>query len=142
MILADTNILIYAHRAESPNHPKYRQWLEKMVSGDEAYGVFDLVLSSFIRIVTNPKIYNEPTPLDIALTFVEKLRDVPHAVNVAPGPRHWKIFTDLCQKASAKGNLIPDAYLAALAIETGSEWITDDRDFSRFPGLRWRHPLE
>src|SRR3954467_8053884 len=81
MILPDTNILIYAHRPESPNHQKYRQWLEGVVSGEEAYGIFDQVLSSFVRIVTNPRIYNDPTPLDIALSFVEKIRDAPHAVN-------------------------------------------------------------
>jgi predicted nucleic acid-binding protein len=62
-------------------------------------------------------------------------------VIVAPGPRHWGIFANLCAAVGAKGNLVPDAYLAALALESGSEWVTTDHDFSRFPGLRWRHPL-
>jgi hypothetical protein len=62
-------------------------------------------------------------------------------VTLAPGERHWDIFQRLCREVNAKGNLIPDAYLAALAIESGSEWITTDRDYARFPGLRWRHPL-
>ncbi|MFI5265845.1 MAG: PIN domain-containing protein, partial [Chloroflexota bacterium] len=61
---------------------------------------------------------------------------------LAPGPRHWDIFTSLCTRAGATGNLVPDAYLAALAIESGSEWITTDRGFARYPGLRWRHPLQ
>ncbi|MEK7270556.1 MAG: PIN domain-containing protein, partial [Planctomycetota bacterium] len=66
----------------------------------------------------------------------------PNCVLLSPGKRHWDIFSGLCRKAGAKGNLIADAYLAALAIETGSEWITTDRDFARFPGLKWRHPLD
>lgn len=61
---------------------------------------------------------------------------------MSPGERHWEIFTRLCRSARARGNLVPDAYLAALAIESGTEWITTDRDYARFPGLRWRHPLD
>jgi len=75
------------------------------------------------------------------LAFADALRSQPNAVIVAPGPRHWEIFDRLCRHVEARGNLVPDAYLAALAIESGSEWITAVRDFSRFPGLRWRHPL-
>lgn len=77
-----------------------------------------------------------------ALEFVDRLREQPNTVLVAPAARHWDIFSRLCHATSAKGNLVADAYLAALAIETGSEWITTDRDYARFPGLRWRHPLE
>jgi predicted nucleic acid-binding protein len=77
-----------------------------------------------------------------ALTFVEHLRGQPTCVVVAPGPRHWQIFTSLCQTRGVRGNLVPDAYFAAMAIESGSEWITTDRDFARFPGLRWRHPFD
>jgi predicted nucleic acid-binding protein len=77
-----------------------------------------------------------------ALDFTEAIRSRPNVVPVAPGPRHWGIFARLCRDAGVKGNLVPDAYLAAMAIESGSEWITTDRDYSRFPGLRWRHPLE
>jgi predicted nucleic acid-binding protein len=76
-----------------------------------------------------------------SLEFTDRMRNQPNCVPIAPGARHWDIFTSLCRSAGAKGNLVPDAYLAALAIESGSEWITTDRDFSRFPGLRWRHPL-
>jgi uncharacterized protein len=93
-------------------------------------------------VVTHPKLFRQPTPLDTALAFVEVLRTQPNCVPVAPGQRHWEIFTGLCRRTDVKGNLVPDAYLAALAIESGSEWITTDRDFSRFPGLRWRHPLD
>lgn len=141
MILADVNVLIYARREGMPDHQRYRAWLHGVVNGDRAFGVADLVLSSFLRIMTNPRAFNPPTPLDAALAFVERIRDAPNCVRIGPGPRHWEIFTRLCQETDARGNLIPDAYLAALAIESGSEWITTDRDYGRFPGLRWRHPL-
>jgi hypothetical protein len=101
----------------------------------------DLVLRGFMRIVTHPAAVFPPEPIERALEFAETLRSQPNCVAVAPGPRHWEIFTRLCREVSAKGNLVPDAYLAALAIESGSEWITTDRDYARFPSLRWRHPL-
>ncbi len=92
--------------------------------------------------MTHPRIFSPPSPLRAALGFVAALRSHPHAVPIAPGERHWEIFLDLCQRAEARGSLVADAYLAALAIESGCEWITTDRDYSRFPGLRWRHPLD
>ena len=142
MILTDINVLVYAHRSDTPGHVTYREWLEKVVNGDQAYGVSDIVLSGFIRVVTHPRIFNPPSDLESAFAFANEIRNQPNAVPITPGPRHWAIFTDLCKAAAAKGNLIPDAYLAALAIESGSEWITTDRDYSRFPGLKWRHPFE
>ncbi len=142
MRLIDVNVLVYAHRAELPEHNDYLDWLRGVLAGDEAYGMSDLVLSGFVRVVTNPRVFNVPTPLDLAMAFAERARSQPNCVPIAPGPRHWEIFAALCRSAGAKGNLVPDAYLAALAIESGSEWITTDRDFSRFPGLRWRHPLQ
>ena len=102
----------------------------------------DLVLSGFLRVVTHPRIFDPPTPMDIALAFVDHVRDRPNCVPVSPGTRHWEIFVRLCESAGVKGNVVPDAFLAALAIESGSEWITADRDYARFPGLRWRHPFE
>ncbi len=102
----------------------------------------DLVLSRFLRIATHRRIFDPPTPLDEALAFVETIRSAPSCVALAPGRSHWEIFTRLCRAVEARGGLVPDAYLAALAIESNSEWITTDRDFARFPGLRWRHPFE
>lgn len=99
------------------------------------------MLSGFLRIVTHPRIFTPPTPIEGALALVEGLRAQPAALQVSPGRRHWEIFSRLCREADARGNLVPDAYLAALAIESGSELVTTDRDFSRFRGLRWRHPL-
>jgi uncharacterized protein len=141
MFLPDVNVLVYAHRQDGPEYPLYRAWLEELVSADAAFGMADVVLSGFLRIVTNPRVFARPTPVHLAVSFAEELRAQPNCVTVAPGPRHWSIFTRLCLEAGAKGNLVADAYLAALAIESGSEWITSDRGFSRFPGLRWRHPL-
>jgi toxin-antitoxin system PIN domain toxin len=141
MLLPDVNVLVYAHRRDGPEYSLYRPWLEELVSADAAFGMADIVLSGFLRIVTNPRVFARPTPVQLAVNFAEELRAQPNCVTVAPGPRHWSIFSRLCLEAGAKGNLVADAYLAALAIESGSEWITSDRGFSRFPGLRWRHPL-
>lgn len=100
------------------------------------------MLSGFIRVATHPRVFDPPAPLGRALEFTDALRAAPGVVIVTPGERHWEIFERLCTGSGARGNLVADAYLAALAIEAGCEWITTDRDFARFPGLRWRHPLE
>ena len=142
MILSDVNVLIYAHRKDAVDHDRFRAWLESMVTSPGAFGYSELVLASFVRIVTSPRAFVLPTPLDVALGVADRLRSRPNAVGVAPGPRHWSIFSDLCRRSGAKGNLVADAFLAAIAIESGSEWITADRDFARFPGLDWRHPLD
>ncbi len=142
MVLLDVNVLVYAHREEAQQHARYREWLEVVVNSDAAYGLSDLVLSGFLRVVTHPRVFKEPTPLEVALTFIREVRDRPNCVHVMPGERHWEIFTRLCREADVKGNVVPDAYLAALAIESGAEWVTTDRDYARFPGLHWRHPLE
>ena len=113
-----------------------------MIQADQPYGLSELVLSGFLRIVTHPKVFAQPTPLPKAIAFCEAVRSQPNATVLSPGARHWQIFTALCGEIGARGNLIPDAYLAALAIESGSEWITTDGDYRRFQGLRVRHPLD
>ena len=125
-----------------PDHPAYRGWLQDIVDSDEAFGASDLVFSGFVRIVTHPRVFSPPEPVESALEFADALRARLNAVSISPGVRHWGIFERLCHETGARGNLVPDAYLAALAIESGSEWITTDRDYSRFPGLRWRHPFD
>jgi hypothetical protein len=100
------------------------------------------VLSGFLRIVTHPRVFKTPTPLRQAIAFSDALRSQPNATVLAPGRRHWEIFTDLCSHANARGNLVADVYLAALAIETGSVWATTDGDYRRFRGLRLIHPLD
>jgi len=141
VILPDVNVLVYAHRRDAGRHDEYRAWLEEAISGPLPYGLSDLVLSGFVRVVTHPRVFRDPTPLADALSFVRAVRDRPGRVPVEPGPRHWSIFLDLCAESRVRGNLVPDAYFAALAIESGSEWITTDGDFARFPGLKTRHPL-
>ena len=141
MILLDVNVLVYAHRHDSVRHADYQRWLERLLDSDRAFGLCDLVLSGFLRVVTHPRVFSDPTPLSLAMQFVSSLRNHPNAVMLTPGERHWDIFQRLCQEVNAKGNLIPDAYLAALAVEAGAEWITTDRDYARFKSLRWKHPL-
>jgi toxin-antitoxin system PIN domain toxin len=141
VILTDVNVLVYAHRRDTPNHLHYCEWLESVANSEAGFGLSDLVLSGFLRIVTHPRIFKEPTPLETAARFVTELRDRPNCLIINPGERHWAIFIRLCREVAARGNLVPDAYLAALAIESGSEWITTDRDYARFPafagGTRW-----
>lgn len=141
MILFDVNVLIYAHREDAERHAAYRAWLEKTLGEKEPCAVSDLVLSGCLRVLTHPKVFLPPTPLNDALEFVQQLRAHPNVSVLSPGRRHWTIFIDLCTRSGVRGNLVSDAYHAALAIETGCEWITTDRDYARFPGLRWRHPL-
>ncbi len=141
VILIDVNVLVYAKRQDSPDHAKFRKWLEESILSEPVFGVSEQVLSSVVRILTHPHIFREPTQLDEALQYVHSLREHPGCILVSPGERHWEIFTRLCKAVGAKGNLISDAYFAALAMESGAEWITADRDYARFPGLRWRHPL-
>ena len=139
--MTDVNVLVYAHREDTREHRSYRAWLESLVNGDAAYAVSSLVLSGFLRVVTHPKVFKSPSPIGQAFAFAEQIRNQPNAVPVEPGARHWELFKRLCVDSDATGNLIPDAYFAALAIESSCEWITTDRDFGRFKGLRWRHPL-
>jgi uncharacterized protein len=142
VLSADVNVLVYAHREDAPDHARYRSWLEECLSGEEPFGVSEFVLSSVIRLATNPRVFRQPDTIDEVLAFANQVRSAPNAVTITPGPRHWDIFTRLCRDTRARANIVPDAYLAALAIESGSEWITDDRGFARFPGLRWRHPFD
>lgn len=141
MILPDVNVLVYAHRRDTADHEAYRDWLESMINSDAAFAMSDLVLSGFLRVVTHPRIFKQPSSPSEAMRFATQVRTPPNRVRITPGASHWDIFTRLCSQAGAKGNLVPDAYLAALAIEHGCEWVTTDGDFGRFPDLRWRHPL-
>lgn len=141
MILPDVNVLVYAYREDALQHGEYRDWLENTIQAEEPFGMADLVLSGFVRIVTHPKVFVRPSASISALRFVRALRDQPNCVPISAGPGHWDIFTRLVRETDARGNLVPDAYLAALAIASGCEWVSTDRDFSRFAGLRFRHPL-
>jgi uncharacterized protein len=138
MQLPDANVLIYAHREDAPEHERYAAWLMALAAADEPFAISEAVLASFLRIVTNPRIFDPPTPTESAIAFCQRLVDWPRAVMITPSRRHWDIFVDLCR--GIQGALVTDAYLAALAIEHGCELVTTDSDFARF-GVRWRHPL-
>jgi uncharacterized protein len=140
MVLLDVNVLVNAMREDAPRHAAARDYVERLRRAAEPFGLSDLALSGALRVMTHPRVFDPPTPVERARAFVQVLRDTPNAVVVAPGARHWPIFLDLLDRTGAAGNLAGDAWYAALAIEHGCEWISDDTDFARFPGLRWRRP--
>ena len=96
MQLPDVNVLIYAHRADAPEHERYAAWLRTLVEADEPFALAESVLASLLRIVTNGRIFDPPTPMPVAIAFCQQLRKWPRAVVVAPDERHWDIFVDLC----------------------------------------------
>lgn len=142
MILPDVNVLLYAFRTDSTEHHRYRTWLEAVVNGPAAYGMSPQVLASVMRVATHRGVYREPSTIAEASAFARALLEQPNCQVIVPGGRHWDLFLDLCQTSGAKGNLVQDAWFAALAIESGCDWITTDRDFARFAGLRWRGPFD
>ena len=141
-MLPDVNVLAYAHRRDSgPNHAEYAAWLSGLATGPEPFALSVLVLSGFVRITTNDRIFSPPSTIDDAFGLVSELVERPTARIVGPGPDHMAIFERLCRAARARGNLVADAQHAAVAIEQGCALVSTDSDFDRFPGLRWRHPL-
>lgn len=142
MILPDVNVLVYAFRPDSARHADYRAWLQRVVDGPNAYGMSPQVLASVLRICTHPKIYRQPSTVAETLTFCAALLAPAHATVIQPRERHWSIFADLCASAGASGNLVQDAWFAALAIEHGCQWISTDADYHRFPNLRSQRPFD
>jgi toxin-antitoxin system PIN domain toxin len=142
MMLVDTNVMVYAHRRDAERHPEYRDWMRAMINGPEPYAVADFAVLGMVRVVTDRRYYREvASTITDALAFADEIRNHPHARVISPGPKFWSIFSNLCRQTDTGGKLIPDTYLAALALEHGCEVVTTDKDFRRFPGLRWRHPL-
>jgi uncharacterized protein len=142
VILPDVNVLIYAYRPDSVDHDRYKQWLEDVVNGPSAYGISPQVVGSVVRICTHAQVFAVPDRCEDVLRFGRVLLEQPNATIIVPGARHWSVFESLCLAAKATGNLVQDAWFAALAMEAGCEWITTDRDYARFPGLRWRPPFQ
>jgi len=140
LILPDVNVLVHAFRRDASDHALCRSWLDTVINGESRYAISPQVLSGVLRVTTHPKVFKQPSALDEVFRFAEVLLDQDHCVPVLPGDTHWSIFTRLCREADARGNLVPDAWFAALAIEAGCEWVTMDRDYSRFAGLKWRLP--
>lgn len=139
MILPDVNVLIYAFRPGAPHHALCHAWLNEALSGEARFGLSPLALSALVRITTELR-FQEPSTLDEAFAFCNILREQPNCQFVEPGARHWDIFARLCAETETRGPRVTDAWFAALAIEWGCEWVTMDRGFARFPGLRWRVP--
>jgi uncharacterized protein len=142
VIAPDVNVLLYAFREESDRHGAYRAWLERVLNSGEPVALFEPVLAAVFRIATHPGIYRTPAPRAIVEEFVDRCLAAPAVVAVRADLRHWTIFRDLCRLADCRGNLVQDAYLAALALEHNCTYMTTDRDFARFPALRWQHPLD
>lgn len=142
MILPDVNVLVYAHHADSVGHAEYRTWWEAQVNAPAPFAIVDWVLAGFIRVITHPKVFDTPMAAVDAVAVADAIRTRPNCVVTPPSGRQWTLFVDLCRRTGAKGNAVPDAYLAAAVIEKGGELAAADRGFARFPGLRWRHPLD
>lgn len=140
MRCVDVNVLVDAHRIEAQSHDTVRSWLDAARRDFEPLGLSSIVASGFLRVVTHPRIFADPTPTNAALDFLNRLRRSPSVVSVEPGERHWEIFTGLCESMNLRGNDVPDGFLAALAIELGATWVTSDRGFARFAKLRSERP--
>lgn len=141
MRCVDVNVLVYAHRPESPKHAEWRNWLDAARSGPERLGLIGAVATGFLRIVTHPRVFDQPTPIDVALEFVDALRAAPAVADVGPGPRHWQLVSELCRATGATGNRVPDAALAAISLEQGATFVTADHGFARYEGLRVDIPV-
>jgi uncharacterized protein len=140
MILPDVNVLIYAFRTDVPQHPLCRSWLNRVVESEARFGISPLALSAVVRVTTNARAYPDSSSLQEAFQFCDGLMGQPHCQIVEPGEAHWDIFKRLCVETNTRGRRVSDAWFAALAIEWGCEWITLDRDYARFPGLKLQTP--
>lgn len=140
MILVDVNVVLAVHREDHPHHEATRGWFDALTDGEDQFGVPDVVWAAFIRISTSPKIFEVPTPVDDAFAFLRAVRAQPNHLAIAPAERHLALFEDLCRTSDAKGDLVPDAYVAAIAKEQGATVASFDRDFARFEGLDWIVP--
>ena len=142
MILPDVNVLVYAFRREAVDHERYASWLSAALAGSEV-ALVESVLLGTIRIVTSPRIVSDPAPTPLALRFVDALRTAPRARQLAPTEATWECLrTIVTRDAHVRGPLVPDAWLAALAISHGCRLATADRGFARFEGLDWFIPVE
>ncbi|MFI5090494.1 MAG: TA system VapC family ribonuclease toxin [Terriglobales bacterium] len=142
MILVDSNLLLYAFDAGSKRHVEARSWLESVLDRSEQVGLAWVALLAFIRIGTNPSALSRAFSVEEATTIVSSLLEQRNVIVLHPGERHWTLLRRLLADAQARGDLVTDAHLAALAIEHGATLCTTDRDFARFPGLRWQNPLQ
>jgi len=141
VILVDANLLLYAYHARADQHSASKAWLETALAGPELVRFAWLTLWAFVRIATNPRAFERPLSLREAESVVSSWLAQPTVAILEPGERHWEILRGLMRESQTIGPLVMDAALAALALEHGATLCTTDRDFSRFPGLRWTNPL-
>lgn len=142
MKIIDLNVLVYAVNADAEQHIEARRWWEKAVDGDETIGLPWVVLLGFLRIATNPRIFENPMSAPEALAKIDFWLERPTVKTVAEKPDHWMILRSLLGASGTAGNLTTDAHLAAIAISHDSVLVSFDNDFGRFEGLRWEHPLK
>ena len=141
MILPDINLLVYAHNARSPQHPKARTWWNGCLTGNESIALAWVVVLGFVRIVTHPRVFASPLPVEGALERVEEWLEQPHIHLIEPRETHFQTWSTLLKKLGTAADLTTDTHLAALAMERGLVLHTTDADFSRFVGLKWKNPL-
>lgn len=141
IVLPDINVLVYAFRRESPLHERYAVWLADLLGGADEVGVTEGTLTGFLRIVTNPRVYADPAPTADALVFVDAVRLARRRRWVGVTDAVWTTFSSLVDSdPQVRGNLLPDAWLTALALAHGCRIATADRGFARFDGLDWFDP--
>ena len=141
MILVDANILLYAEDSLHPHNRKARKWWDDQLSGSRSVCLCWTVLSAFVRIGTNPRVFESPLSLEQAVARVQSWLEQPCARVVRPTDRHWAVFQQMLSEGQAVANLVTDAHLAALAIEHGCQLASTDSDFARFSKLKWMNPL-
>ena len=141
MILVDANLLLYAYDPRAAEHAASRRWLEATLSGTPLVRFTWLTVWAFLRITTNPRVFERPLSAAEAGQHVSSWLAQPSAGILEPGERHWEILQQLTREGQAAGPLVMDAALAAIAIEHGATLCTTDRDFARFPGLVWKNPI-
>ncbi|MBW2339786.1 MAG: type II toxin-antitoxin system VapC family toxin [Deltaproteobacteria bacterium] len=142
MILVDANVLLYAEDSLSPYHDTARQWWDAQLSGRSPVCLCWTVLTAFIRIGTNRRVFERPLSLKEAIHRVQSWVDQPCTRLIYPTEQHWQVLQELLEQGQAVGNLVTDAHLAALAIEHGCQLHSTDSDFARFPKLKWSNPLK
>ena len=141
MKLVDTNVLLYAVDEGSPHHAVARRWLEEQLSSAETFAFSWAVLLAFVRLATNPRVFEAPLSTEAAFDLVDSWLAQPATTVVHPLDRHQQLLRELLAPLGTAGNLTSDAHLAALSIEHGAELCSADSDFARFPRLRWINPL-
>lgn len=141
MLLLDVNVVLAAHRADHPQHGPIRDWFDQLLDGDDEFTVPTVVWGSFLRLTTNRRIFEVPSPRSDAFAFLDATCGQPHHLPTTPGPRHLELLQRLCDESDANGDLVADAVIGAVALEHGAEVVTLDRDFARFPSVQHRRPV-